>query len=109
MIEKKIVNLNEYKKERLRLESTNLCRIALDRATYIYNCEIHPEPLILKLLKNAAGLLEKKLKIDAISKCSTLPENVINELNIFEKEIHQLAEEINEILDQLCECKSTQE
>lgn len=109
LTEEKIVNLNDFKKERLRMESTDLCRVTLDRAIYMYNNEIYPKPILLKLLRNAAGLLEKKIKIDRINKSPDLSEDTAKELNIYENQISHLAKEINKVLNKLAECRSTQE
>ena len=105
MIKKKIVNLNEFRKNCLRTESTDLCRMTLDRIVYMYNNEMHPEPILLKLLRNAAGLLEKKLKIDEIINSPDLSKDMLKELNAYEDEISQLTGEINNILNKLAECK----
>ena len=106
MVKKKIVNLNEFRKNCERTESTQLCRMALDRAIYLYNSEMYPEPIILRLLKNASGLLEKKLKIDEIIKSPDLSKDMEKELNIYEDEISQLTGEINNILNKLTECRA---
>lgn len=106
MIKKKIVNLNEYRKNCLQTESTNLCRLTLDRTIYMYNHEMYPEPILLKLLRNAAGLLEKKLKIDDIINNPELSKDMVAELSGYEDEILQLTTEIDNILNKLAECKS---
>lgn len=105
MIEKKIVNLNEFRKNCLRTESTDLCRMTLDRIVFMYNNEMCPEPIILKLLRNAAWLLEKKLKIDEIINSPDLSKDMLKELNVYEDEISQLTGEINNILNKLAEHK----
>ncbi len=105
MINKKIVNLNDFKKHCLRTESTGLCRMTLDRTIYMYNNEMYPEPILLRLLKNAAGLLEKKLKIDEIINNPELSKNMVKELNGYEDEISQLTNEMNNILNKLAEYK----
>lgn len=109
MLKEKIVNLNDFKQDRIRTESTDLCRYTLDRTLYIYNNEIYPETILLKLLKNAAGLLEKKLKLDEINKCSDLADDLVREINTTEREISCMAKEINNILDKLAESKSISE
>jgi len=106
LVKKKIVNLNEFRKNCERTESTQLCRMTLDRAIYLYNSEMYPEPIILRLLKNASGLLEKKLKIDEIIKSPDLSKDMEKELNIYEDEISQLTGEINNILNKLTECRA---
>ena len=103
LINKKIVNLNEFRKRCLRTESTDLCRMTLDRIVYMYNNATYPEPIILKLLKNAAGLLEKKLKIDEIINSPDLSKDTVKELNVYEDEISKLTGEINSILNKLAE------
>ncbi len=105
MINKKIVNLNEFRKNCRRTESTDLCRMTLERIVYMYNNEMYPEPITLKLLRNAAGLLEKKLKIDEIINSPDLSKDTMKELNAYEDEISQLTGEINNILNKLAECK----
>lgn len=109
MLEKKVVDLNDFKQSRTRMESTNLCRFTLERTMYIYNNEMFSESLLLKLLKNAAGLLEKKLKIDEMNKCPELPDSLTKELSAYESEISHLANEINKILDNLVECQLNHE
>ncbi len=103
MVNKKIVNLNEFRKNCLRTESTDLCRMTLERIVYMYNNAIYPEPIILKLLMNAAGLLEKKLKIDEMINSPELSKDRVKELNVYEDEISKLADEINKILNKLAD------
>ncbi len=105
LINKKIVNLNEFRKRCLRTESTDLCRMTLDRIVYMHANAMYPEPIILKLLRNAAGLLEKKLKIDEIINSPDLSKDTVKELNVYEDEISKLTGEINNILNKLAEYK----
>ena len=105
MTNKKIVDLNEFRKSFLRTEETDLCRMTLDRIVYMYNNATYPEPIILKLMKNAAGLLEKKLKIDEIINSPDLSKDTVKDLNVYEDEISKLTGEINNILDKLAEYK----
>lgn len=106
LINKKIVNLNDFRKHCLRTESTHLCRMTLDRTIYMYNNEMYPEPILLRLIKNAAGLLEKKLKIDEIINNPQLSKTMLKELNGYEDEISQLTNEMNNILNKLAEYKT---
>ena len=105
MTNKKIVDLNEFRKSFLRTEETDLCRMTLDRIVYMYNITMYPDPIILKLLRNAAGLLEKKLKIDEIINNPDLSKDMVKELNVYEDEISKLTGEINNILNKLAEYK----
>ena len=105
LINKKIVNLNEFRKSCLRTESTDLCRMTLDRIVCMYNNAMCPEPIILKLMRNAAGLLEKKLKIDEIINSPDLSKDKVKKLNVYEDEISKLTGEINNILNKLAEYK----
>lgn len=106
MTKGKVVNLSDFRKNFLRKESTDLCRVTLDRTIYLYNNEMYPEPIVLRLIRNAAGLLEKKLKIDEIIDNPDLSKEMEKELGICEEEISELTNEINDILNKLAECKA---